>query len=140
MIITNSWNPLFISFHWYPTGHIDNITLKGYKTPMAIFMDKPRNDGWAHLFSDKPGEEGSNELHAFAEKIGLRGRWVHAAYSYAEHYDIKEGYIKIAKSAGAIIVDRRKLGRILKRKKLIMGPRRRRMGAKTRQATLQERP
>ncbi len=105
---------------------------------MAIFMDKPGNNGWAHLFSDKPGKSGLEELHTFAALIGLRKQWVHASFSYAEHYDIKGDYIKLAEAAGARFVDRRILGRILREKRVVMGPRRRRMGAKIGQAAHHE--
>jgi len=93
---------------------------------MAIFMDKPGNGGWVHLLSDIPGEKGSEELHALAALIGLKQRWVHAPHSYAEHYDIREVYIELAQEAGVMLVDRRELVMILRKKREVMGPRRRR--------------
>ena len=95
---------------------------------MAIFMDRKRSDGWAHLFSDKPGEAGSRELQELAERIGLIRRRIHARHTYAEHYDIRGGEVHLVKSAGIRVVDRRELGRILKEKRSVMGPRRGRLG------------
>lgn len=95
---------------------------------MAIFMDRPRSDGWAHLFSDKAGEAGSRELEEFADRIGLIRRRIHALHTYAEHYDIRGGEIHLVRAAGVPVVDRRELGRILKKKRSVMGPRRGRLG------------
>jgi hypothetical protein len=95
---------------------------------MAIFMDRKRSDGWAHLFSDLPGDAGSRELREFAEKLGLIRRRIHASHTYAEHYDIRGGEIHLVKAAGIPVVERRELGRILKKKRSVMGPRRGRLG------------
>jgi len=106
---------------------------------MSIVMDKPGSNGWVHLLSDMPGEEGSKELHAFAAGLGLRKRWVHAPHSYAEHYDIRGDYIQLAEAAGVKLVDRRKLGNLLRVKRHAMGPRRRRGWVKITGSVLQER-
>lgn len=106
---------------------------------MAIFMDKPANGGWVHLLSDIPGEAGSSELHAFAELIGLKKRWVHAPSSYAEHYDIRDTYVESARAAGVKLIERRKLVEILRRKRKVMGPRRRRQRVRSKGTSLPER-
>ena len=87
-------------------------------------MDRPRSDGWAHLFSDLPGDEGTIELLTFAERSGLRRFRLHAHRTYAEHLDIRDGEIPLVRAAGARSVDRRELGDVLRKKKAVMGPRR----------------
>ena len=83
---------------------------------MAVFMENPNGDGWAHLLSDLNGEEGREELVSFGKRIGLR-RGIHRKGSYAEHYDIRNPEIGLAKAAGARIVTRRELGSLLREKK-----------------------
>ena len=79
-------------------------------------MENPNGDGWAHLLSDLHGKEGREELVSFGRRIGLRRR-IHRKGSYAEHYDIRNPEIELAKTAGARIVTRRELGNILRDKK-----------------------
>ncbi|MFV2082236.1 MAG: DUF4031 domain-containing protein [bacterium] len=83
-------------------------------------MDKPNGEGWAHLLSDQPGKEGSEELRNFARRIGLFRR-LQSRGTYAEHYDIRESDIPRAGSAGAEVVSRRKLAEILRKKRTLMG-------------------
>jgi hypothetical protein len=83
---------------------------------VAVFMENPNGDGWAHLLSDLNGEEGREELVSFGRKIGLRRR-IHRKGSYAEHFDIRNPEIELAKAAGARIITRRGLGNILREKK-----------------------
>lgn len=84
---------------------------------MALFMERPNGDGWAHLVSDLNGEEGLEELISFGKRVGLTRR-IHRKGSYAEHYDLRSPEIERAKAAGARVVTRRELAIILKEKKL----------------------
>jgi hypothetical protein len=84
---------------------------------VAIFMENPNGDGWAHLLSDLSGQEGREELVSFGRRIGLR-RMIHRKGSYAEHYDIRRPEIELAKATGARIISRRELGNMLREKKL----------------------
>jgi hypothetical protein len=88
--------------------------------PLAIFMDRPNGDGWAHLISDLNGESGRLELMDFGRKIGLARR-IHRDNTYAKHYDIRGSEIERAKKAGAGVVSRRELGNILRCKKTFEG-------------------
>jgi hypothetical protein len=88
---------------------------------MAIYMDNPNGEGWAHILSDQPGEKGSEELWSFARGIGLIWK-LQSAGTYAEHFDIRDSDIQMAESAGAEIVSRRKLAEILRDKRALMGP------------------
>ena len=83
---------------------------------MAIIMERPNGDGWAHLVSDLNGGEGREELVSFGRKIGLTRR-IHRKGSYAEHLDIRSSDIDLAAAAGARVITRRELGSILKEKK-----------------------
>jgi len=80
-------------------------------------MERSNGDGWAHLVSDLLGEEGLLELVSFGRRIGLKRR-IHRKGSYAEHYDIRNPEVELAKAAGAKVVTRRELAMILKEKKL----------------------
>lgn len=54
---------------------------------------------WCHLFAD---EADSEELHAFARRIGMRREWFQR-----NHYDLTPGRRAAAVKAGAREVDRR---------------------------------
>ncbi|UCF89390.1 MAG: DUF4031 domain-containing protein [bacterium] len=79
-------------------------------------MEKPNGDGWAHLVSDLHGPAGRAELRVFLRMIGV-GRPLHRSYSYAEHCDIRGIEIGRARGAGARIITRRELARLLRKKR-----------------------
>ncbi len=87
---------------------------------MAIYMDKPTLDGWAHLISNLPGKPGQGELYAFARDSFLPRRR-HRSGTYAEHIDIRGSEITRAEAAGARTITRRQLAGILKAKRLSAG-------------------
>lgn len=74
---------------------------------MAIYVDNARiiwaNNTWCHLVADN-----LDELHAFAEKIGLKRKWFQASASYP-HYDITLKTRSIALAEGAIMGSRRQI-------------------------------
>ena len=84
---------------------------------MAIYMDKPTREGWAHMISDLPGKQGQEELFSFARDAFLPRRR-HRTGTYAEHIDIRGSEIHRAETAGAQVIMRRQLAKILKTKKL----------------------
>lgn len=84
---------------------------------MAVFMERPNGDGWAHLVSDLHGETGRQELRTFLKAIGVY-RPLHRSYSYAEHCDVHGFEISRARKAGARVISRRELAYLLKDKKL----------------------
>lgn len=61
-----------------------------------------------HMLADTP-----EELHAMADRIGVARRWYQIEASFP-HYDICKAKRALAVQAGAIEVDRRRLGGILK--------------------------
>jgi hypothetical protein len=83
---------------------------------LAIYMDKPTREGWAHLVSDLQGKEGQEQLFSFARDAFLPRRR-HRTGTYAEHIDIMGLEIARAEAAGARIITRRQLATILKAKR-----------------------
>lgn len=83
---------------------------------VAILMERPGRDGWSHLISDRSGEAGRTDLVLFLRKIGVR-RPLHRACTYAEHCDVRGAEIRRAAQAGARVISRRELGRLLKAKR-----------------------
>jgi hypothetical protein len=59
-----------------------------------------------HLISTLPGAEGTRELFAFAESIGLRRAWIQYIGTDKEHFDLFGERITRAKAAGATVLDR----------------------------------
>ena len=74
---------------------------------MAIYVDNARiiwaNNIWCHLVADS-----LDELHAFAENIGLKRKWFQSSASYP-HYDITLKTRSIALSKGATIGSRKQI-------------------------------
>ena len=83
---------------------------------MALLMERPNGNGWAHLVSDLHGEPGMLELRKFLRDIGVR-RSLHRAMTYAEHCDIRGEEIRNALNSGAQVISRRQLAVLLKDKK-----------------------
>lgn len=57
---------------------------------------------WSHMVSD----ESLEELHAFAERIGMRRAWFQG-----DHYDLMERMHVKARACGAVLVPSRELAR-----------------------------
>ena len=86
-----------------------------------IYLDPLCNHGWmlrgrptrsCHAFTDGPEEE----LHAFAERVGLKRKWFQGlAHAKVPHYDIAEGRHPSALLAGAKMVAMREAVAIWRR-------------------------
>ena len=59
-----------------------------------------------HVISTLPGEGGTAELLAFAERCGLKERWIMERGTSKEHFDLFGGAISRAEQAGAVLADR----------------------------------
>ena len=66
-----------------------------------------RDQTWCHLMADT-----EQELHEFAELIGLRRSWCHRKSEYL-HYDIVESKRDLAVRNGAIELSRKELVALL---------------------------
>jgi hypothetical protein len=81
---------------------------------MTIFIDnayikakvRQHESRWCHLLSD---QEDPEELHLFAESIGLKREYFQPAKNYSpwwhQHYDVTEGVRAKAVKAGAVEID-----------------------------------
>lgn len=71
---------------------------------MAVYVDDMRRPArvgrvtarWSHLFADT-----SEELEAFARRLGLRPEWVQHQRTHREHYDLTESKRALALRLGA---------------------------------------
>lgn len=79
--------------------YVDQVT---EYTPSAISDPQTRRDGlkWSHLFADT-----SEELHAFAERLGLKRAWFQD--KRFSHYDIVPTKRNKAIEMGAIVTTTR---------------------------------
>ncbi len=70
-----------------------------------------------HILSDLDGAEGSRELRAFIDALGLPPRFVQYPGAYREHFDAPGRYSDTLLQHGARPVTTRELGALLKRKR-----------------------
>lgn len=59
-----------------------------------VANSRPAN--WSHLFADS-----SEELRAFADRLGLDGAWIQHAGSHREHFDVTDTVRRAALHLGA---------------------------------------
>ena len=88
---------------------------------MTVLIDEPRwhlhGRTWSHLVSD----ESLDELHAFAEAVGIPRRGFHG-----DHYDVPEEYYDEMVVRGAVPTASRELVRRLRSAGLRLSPAQRR--------------
>lgn len=81
---------------------------------MAVYVDLPlwpwRGKKWAHLWTDGPIEE----LHVFAEQIGLKRCWFQRSRNGFPHYDVTESVRAKALAAGAVAGTREDAVRVMR--------------------------
>ncbi len=75
----------------------------------------------AHLCSTLVGDEGKEELIAFAQGIGLKVQWIQKEDQPTEHFDIFKGKLAAAKKAGAVLVNRDQIVAVWDRKRHHLG-------------------
>ncbi|MHB1583790.1 MAG: DUF4031 domain-containing protein [Acidimicrobiales bacterium] len=86
---------------------------------MAVYVDDWRQpatvgrvDGrWSHLLADS-----EEELHAFAERLGLRRAWFQRSRRHPafDHYDVTDDLRREAIRLGAVAISWRQAGRMLR--------------------------
>lgn len=89
---------------------------------MAIFLDPPFDWGHrfgpsSHLVSDIPGIDGTCELTEFGHYIGLEPGWLQYQGSAKEHFDLFGPRFDWALDAGASLIHRREVVRIVRAKR-----------------------
>ena len=79
---------------------------------MTVYVDRMRARRgrfvFCHMLADSDGE-----LFAMADCIGVSRRWVQYPGTYRCHFDISLAKRQLALRAGAIVITRRQLGRLL---------------------------
>ena len=74
---------------------------------MSVYVDDMRRRAtlgrfpanWSHMFADS-----SDELAAFAARLGLKPQWLQHAGTHREHYDVTDTVRKQALAAGAVSI------------------------------------
>ena len=81
--------------------------------PVAVYVDEPiwqwRGRRWCHLTADD-----SDELHRFADELGLRRRWFQSKSGrpWHDHYDLPEEVRTLALARGAVALSTLQMGRM----------------------------
>lgn len=82
---------------------------------MAVYVDDMRASFgrmvMCHMIADSTAE-----LVSMAVKIGVHRRWIQKAGTAHEHFDIALSKRRLAVAAGAIEIDRRQLGLMLRQR------------------------
>jgi uncharacterized protein DUF4031 len=80
---------------------------------VAVYVDSEENGlgrmKMCHMLADTP-----QELHAMADKIGVRRKW-YQGHASTPHYDICKSKRELAVRNGAVEVDRKKAVEIIRR-------------------------
>lgn len=83
---------------------------------MSVYVDDMRASlgsmVMCHMLADT-----DEELHAMADKIGVSQRWHQKAGTPRSHYDICLSKRALAVIFGAVEIDRRKVGELIKTKR-----------------------
>jgi hypothetical protein len=89
--------------------YVDPLFKMESKSAQAHFVGTRTGHQWCHMFADS-----LEELHAMADKIGLRQAW-YQDHPSVKHYDLVPTKRALAILNGAIEVDRREAVRIWRR-------------------------
>lgn len=79
----------------------DTTTFTTVKTPRCF-----RNTLSCHMMTTLEGKEGTEELIAFAKKLGLKPEWIQYPGHRRQHFDLVASKREKAIKLGAIEVDR----------------------------------
>jgi Protein of unknown function (DUF4031) len=82
---------------------------------MAVYLDNARN-GFGRMVMCHMIADTEDELHAMAERIGLRREWYQGDAS-TPHYDVSLSRRALAVRHGAIVCERREFVRIIQAKR-----------------------
>ena len=83
---------------------------------MTVYVDNMRASfgrmKMCHMMADSTAE-----LLAMADRIGVQRKWIQAAGTYREHFDIAMSKRKLAVEAGAVEVTMRDLGMLMNKRR-----------------------
>jgi len=85
------------------------VYVDDFRVPSTVGGYRAR---WSHLFTDDMSDQA--ELHALAERIGLRRAWFQDAASYP-HYDVTDRKRDDAITAGAVPITWRQTAAVIRR-------------------------
>lgn len=88
---------------------------------MAVYVDNMHETAMgkfgrmkmSHMLADS-----RDELDAMADRIGVARRWIQYPGTYREHYDVSLSARTKAVAAGAIEIDMRETGRMMRERRL----------------------
>ncbi len=92
--------------------YVDSLFVQQAKGSAAALVGKRNGHQWCHMLADT-----NEELHAMAERIGMKREWYQCAGTAQAHYDLTPGRRAAAVAAGAIEVDRRGLVDVIRRRR-----------------------
>lgn len=91
------------------TVYVDNA----YITAAVNYRGRKLKSKWCHLTADT-----TEELDAFAKKIGLKVQWRQHSGTWKEHYDLTEARRVKAVKAGAVEISWKQQVKFLQQKKI----------------------
>lgn len=83
---------------------------------MSVYVDDMQA-GYGCMVMSHMIADSREELDAMADKIGVRRRWLQYPGTYKEHYDICQSKRALAVAYGAIEIDMRQLGQMLRKRR-----------------------
>lgn len=109
---------------FFPGGVRDAVPVTIYVDDMQLPARVGPVEGvWSHLLSDLPGPEGTRELVAFVERLGVDPRWIQNEGTATEHFDLREPMRQRALALGAVPIGYgREVARITMAKREVLGP------------------
>lgn len=80
---------------------------------MTVYVDSERNQ-FRHMIMSHMVADTLDELHAMAQRLGLKRSWFQKSRNGMPHYDICQTKRAQAISFGAVEIDRRKMVELMK--------------------------
>lgn len=80
---------------------------------MSVYVDCERNQ-YRHMIMSHMVADTVDELHAMAQRLGLKRSWFQVSRNGMPHYDICQTKRAQAISFGAVEIDRRKMVELMK--------------------------
>lgn len=81
---------------------------------MSVYVDQEK-DQYRHMIMSHLVADTLDELHAMAQRLGLKRSWFQVSRSGMPHYDICQTKREQAIRFGAVEIDRRKMVELVRR-------------------------